>query len=645
MAPFRDKPVRVKLRLIILIISGLAVTAACAIFVAYQWFASRNVLMSRLEVMATIVGDQSIAALEFDQAPQAVNILRSLKAEKPLILAAIYTREGRLFASYLREGADPSVIRAHPGADGLVFDGGDLLVFHPMNSGGERIGTFCLRSDLSQLWERLWVNLFTAVFVLLGASGVIIFLSGRLGSVVTEPVRRLAEAVQNLSKNRDYGVRVASGGKDELGQLIEAFNDMLSQIQARDAALAAARDDLEKRVQDRTRDLEVEIAERRVTEGLLQEKDDRLTEAQEIARMGSWEWTPSSNRVAWSDEVYRLSGLLPTKFGGRIEDFVNNAHPEDRMRLRSALETSVRKREPLNVDYRIIRPDGSILHLHAHGKPILDAEGRATRLVGTLQDVTERKKAEESIQTLNRELEARMGELASVNKELEGFSYSVSHDLRAPLRAIDGFSRMLADDYKDRVDDEGRRYLDVIMQNTHKMGQLIDDLLAFSRMGRKSLEAASLDMEQMARQTFAELQEQHPDRALELRLESLPAGRGDPAMFRQVFFNLVSNAVKYSRGRNPAVIEIGARVEPTETVYFVRDNGVGFEMDYVHKLFGVFQRLHSSEEFEGTGVGLALVQRIVQRHGGRVWAEGKLGVGATFYFTQPRAAASSQAAG
>jgi len=638
MAALRDMPIRAKLRAIVLLIGGVAIAGACAVLVTHQWVSARNGMSHRLGIIADIVGDQNTAALEFDQPTQSANILRSLRAERQVMFAVIYTKEGRLFSSFVRDGVDPSLVRAQPGADGRLFENGEVVVYHPILSGGERIGTISIRSDLAELHERLLFSIGTALAVLLGGAGVVLYLSSRLGGLVTEPVLRLAKGMETVSKDRDYSVRVESSGRDEMGQLIEGFNDMLVQIQAKDVALAAAKDDLEKRVQERTRDLQVEIAERKAAESLLQEKDARLTAAQEIARMGSWEWTLSTNAVSWSDEVFRLSGLLPGKFGGRFEDFVNNAHPEDRAALKGALETASRKREPITIDYRIIRPDGTVRYLHAHGKTILDDAGRALRLVGTLQDVTERKEAEKAIHELNQELQARMGDLATVNKELEGFSYSVSHDLRAPLRAIDGFSRMLIEDYAARIDDEGRRYLNVIISNAHKMGQLIDDLLAFSRMGRKALESSSLDMDKMARQVFSDLREQYPDRAIELRVGSLPAGRGDPAMYQQVFVNLISNAIKYSRGRNPAVVEIGARVEPSETVYYVRDNGVGFEMDYAHKLFGVFQRLHTSQEFEGTGVGLALVQRIVQRHGGRVWAEGKVGVGATFYFTQPRAA-------
>ncbi|HLY73342.1 MAG TPA: ATP-binding protein [Planctomycetota bacterium] len=632
---FRNASIRNKFRILVLGISAIAVAGSCTVFITYLWFSTRARLVERQETMATIVGDQSTAALEFDQPSQAAAILATLKAEQPIVAAAIYTRPGRLFASYLREGISPSILPALPGPDGQRFQDGDLLDFHPIQSGGDRVGTLLMRSDLSELRDRVYFVIGTAVLVLIGASFTVLLLSTKLGGLVTGPVLRLAEVAQAVSQRKDYSIRVKAGGEDEMGRLIEGFNEMLAQIQARDGALAAARDDLEKRVLERTRELEQEVGERKAAEDRLHEKDARLIEAQEIARLGSWEWNIASNTVSWSDEVYRLSGIMPSKFGGGFSDFVNVAHPDDRTPLREALETACRKREPLTLDFRIIRPDGSVRHLHAQGKVVLDAEGRPLRLVATLQDITERKLADQAIQDLNRELQTRMAELASANKELEGFSYSVSHDLRAPLRAIDGFSRMLVEDFGDQAKGDVRRYLDVIVGNTRRMGQLIDDLLSFARMGRKSLETSTIDMDAMVKDVVADLSQQNPDRALEFRVGFLPPAQGDTAMFRQVWTNLISNAVKYSRGRAPAQVEIQARKAEHEIVYSVRDNGVGFDMQYSHKLFGVFQRLHSDKEFEGTGVGLALVARIVQRHGGRVWADGKLGDGATFSFALP----------
>jgi signal transduction histidine kinase len=248
--------------------------------------------------------------------------------------------------------------------------------------------------------------------------------------------------------------------------------------------------------------------------------------------------------------------------------------------------------------------------------------------------------SEEELRSLNSKLEERVQDrtrkLEEANKELEAFSYSVSHDLRAPLRAVDGFSRILLEDYAGKLDADGQRVLDVIRSNTQNMGRLIDDLLAFSRLGRKQIEASPINMSDLADDVFQQLKSGLTDQKVQFKLAPLPSATGDPALIRQVFVNLLSNAAKYSKPRIETVIEVDGRYENGDCVYYVKDNGVGFDMTYSQKLFGVFQRLHSVEEFEGTGVGLAIVQRIVHRHGGRVWAEGKLDEGATFYFSLPK---------
>ena len=249
---------------------------------------------------------------------------------------------------------------------------------------------------------------------------------------------------------------------------------------------------------------------------------------------------------------------------------------------------------------------------------------------------TQRRAAEEDLRKHRDQLEQRVrdrtAQLEESNQELEAFSYSVSHDLRAPLRAIDGFTRILADDYASHLDTEGKRLCSIIHENTAKMGRLIDDLLAFSRLGRAEMSLSPVDMQTMANSVFHELTTPESLARIDFQVGALPAAVADPTLMRQVWMNLLSNAIKFSSKRERAVIKVSAQQNQGESVYVVQDNGAGFEMQYVGKLFGVFQRLHSSKEFEGTGVGLALVQRVIRRHGGRVWAEGEIDKGATFYF-------------
>lgn len=328
--------------------------------------------------------------------------------------------------------------------------------------------------------------------------------------------------------------------------------------------------------------------------------------------------------------VTELLGWTEAEFIAR--PFIEFVHPNDQAATREIFEEHVRTGKPVfQFENRYRHKDGSWRVLSwssiRHGD----------LMYATARDMTAARGAAEEITKLNATLQQRAVQLEVANKELEAFSYSVSHDLRAPLRHIDGFVDLLAKQNSDKLDDRGKRYLKVITGAARQMSTLIDDLLVFSRMGRAELRQHPVDLNALVHEAVAGLQSEITGRNVTWRITPLPTIKADPAMLRQVLVNLIANAIKYSRPRDPAIIEIGCGPETaTEYEIFVRDNGVGFDMEYAHKLFGVFQRLHRSEEFEGTGIGLANVRRIIARHGGRTWAEGKIDAGATFHFTLPK---------
>jgi PAS domain S-box-containing protein len=337
-----------------------------------------------------------------------------------------------------------------------------------------------------------------------------------------------------------------------------------------------------------------------------------------------------------SPAVANVEGYAPEELVGR--NGLENTHPDDLPLVQDVVAQLVaHPGKPIPVQWRRRHKNGQWVVLEGFATNLLD-DPAVKAIVTNYRDVTERKRAEQEIQQLNADLEQRVAkrtaELEVANKEMEAFSYSVSHDLRAPLRTVDGFSQALLEDFGPQLPEEGQRLVRTIREGAQRMGALIDDLLGFSRLGRQSpSKPVVVDMDRLVREAVEELSSERQGRQVEVRVAHMPRTKGDGALLKQVWLNLLSNALKYTRKRHAAVVEIGSAMENGETVYFVRDNGTGFDMRYAHKLFGVFQRLHRAEDFEGTGVGLAIVQRIVHRHGGRVWGEAAVDRGATFRFT------------
>jgi PAS domain S-box-containing protein len=457
-------------------------------------------------------------------------------------------------------------------------------------------------------------------------TAVVVFVAALLGLVlagtITRPIRQLLEGTEQVGRG-NLECRIAATTTDEIGQLATAFNEMAANLQR-------STGETEQRAE------------------ALQQSEEKYRTLAEGLNEVMYRADPQTFVTTYVNKA------IETVYGYTAEEWLADpslwercVHPEDRERVLAEFRAAQTKPEDAVVSYRIIRKDQMVRWVEDHVTWAKDQRGQVVSMNGLLYDITIRKRAEEALQQRTVQLEA-------ANQELEAFTYTVSHDLRTPLRAMDGFSRILLEEHAAQLAPELQHYLQVVRDNAQQMGRLVDDLLSFSRLSRQALHKQTVAPAGLLRQALEQLRAEEDGRTIEFTMGDLPACQADPILLTQVFVNLLSNALKFTRKREVARIEVGSlpiadcRLQIADlggsdaksaisdlesAIYFVRDNGVGFDMRYVDKLFAVFQRLHRAEEYEGTGVGLAIVQRIIHRHGGRVWAEAELDKGATFYFT------------
>lgn len=434
-------------------------------------------LANDIKVLADIIGDNTNAALAFNDAATANEILSALRAKPRIKHAIVYNVQGQRFAAYERGRSKQDMLPIQATGELGIFHNGYFSIIRDIRLNERKIGSILLTTDLDEWHESL--RNYAIVFVLLAmlTIGMTLILAIFLQRVVTEPISHLAETAHRVSTDKDYATRAVKTTHDEVGTLIDGFNAMLTEIQRRDAELLEAQALLERRVAERTAQLE------------------------------------------------------------------------------------------------------------------------------------------------------------AANKELESFSYSVSHDLRTPLRGIDGFGQILLEDYSSKLDDQGKEYLQRLRAASQRMAQIIDDLLKLARVSRSELNLEEVDLGALAQDVAEKIRAQYPERNVHLDIATGLIARVDVRLLRIALENLLGNAWKFTGRQDQARIEFGATEQNGKPTFFVRDNGAGFDMTYVNKLFGAFQRLHDIKEFPGTGIGLATVQRVVQKHGGRIWAEAAVNGGATFYFT------------
>ena len=384
----------------------------------------------------------------------------------------------------------------------------------------------------------------------------------------------------------------------------------------------------------------IDITDAQEAAQALRESEERFRSMADAAPVLIWVGGAENQRTYFNRRWLEFTGSTFEQQIGK--GWLNAVHPSDRAQVQRESGDLTPKHEPFTREYRLRRHDGEFRWVLETGVPRFTAEEKFIGVIGSAIDITDLKLAEAE---LERRVQERTAELAQTNHELESFTYSVSHDLRAPLRHIDGYAQILQEDYSEQLSPDASKYLARIRQGTKRMGQLVDDLLNLSRVSRGGITVADVNLSDLVEEVVDEMRLETGNRQIDWRIAPLPVVAGDPGLLKQVFTNLLANAVKYSRPRQVAIIEVGitANSDGQPTLY-VRDNGVGFNMKFAHKLFGVFQRLHRPDEFEGTGVGLATVDRIIRKHGGRIWVEAELDKGATFYFTLGSLSASSKAA-
>ena len=492
----RARSLRRKLIGIVLLTTLAALLVALVAVIAYDLRAYHRSWIADVSTQAELLGQTTATAIAFDDAATAKENIDLMRLRPQVQAAAIYTARGTLFASYQRTGVEAKFPEL-PEADGVRIEGSDMVLYRRILGRDEILGTVYLRTNY-ELYGRLLDYLGIALLATLVAMAVAFAMSAQLQRFVTRPVLAIAGIAREVVQGGDYSRRAQKMSDDEVGELADAFNAMLAEIQDRTGQLEVSNRELERHVAERAR------AE---------------------------------------EEVLRL-----------------NAGLENRVRDRTA-------------------------------------------------------------------------QLEAANQELEAFSYTVSHDLRAPLRAIDGFSQALVEDFPEHVPEDAQRYISRIRSATLRMGQLIEDLLNLSRVSRATLERTQVDVSEVARQVAADLRAREPQRQVEVSIWDGMTAAADARLLRAALENLIGNAWKFSAKNPQARIEVGVMRDGEHQVFFVRDNGAGFDMAFADKLFNAFQRLHTGNDYAGTGIGLATVQRIVRRHGGRIWADAQVDRGAAFYFT------------
>jgi PAS domain S-box-containing protein len=585
MRHFRDIPIRQKLVIFAMAITTVALLLAGVGVICADAILFRGYLERDLSALVQIIGDNSTAALAFDDPRSANETLAALRARPHVVAACISRPDGTLLARYARSDA-PAGCPSATVQDQIRFGGSDVTVSHEIVLSGRRIGTLMLLYDLGELSERMRLYGLTVLGVLL-FSGVIAFLfSAKLRAVIATPISQLVGAATSVSETKDYGIRAQKLSGDETGVLVDKFNEMLAGMQE---ALGEA-----EKGRERLRFMAESMPQKIFTatsSGDVDYFNAQWTEFTGLSfeQIKDWGWT----------------------------QFIHPDDVEENVRL---WQRSIDTGEPFQFVHRFRRADGIYRWHLSRACPMRDAKGEISMWMGSNTEIHEQKEKE--------------AELRRANDDLQQFAYSASHDLQEPIRNVSVYSDILSRRYHSVLDAEGQQFLGFLKEGGRRLATLIDDLLSYTRAGVVESTVTSADSSAVLQRTLASLTEAIRESDATITHDLLPEVYMAEAHLQQVFQNLVGNALKY-RQENPPRIHISAVRQGAVCRFSVQDNGIGIDPQYKETIFGVFKRLHRDQKYNGTGIGLAICQRVVERYGGRIWVESETGSGSTFFFTVP----------
>jgi two-component system sensor kinase FixL len=623
----RNMAIKYKLILIIMLTCTAALLLAGTAFIVWEWSSLRQAIVQNLSTQAAMIADNCKAALAFKDAEDAKGTLKALHVEPSIVYGGVYTSSGEYFAGYYRDRIDSSIRPSELKKTGYCFEGDFLTVYKPIILDEETIGTVCLRSDLRPMHVMLKRNagiIFAAVLII---SSIAYLVSLRLQRIISRPILSLAKITKLVSEGKDYSTRAVKYSNDEVGLLIDAFNEMLEQIQRRDMELVDAKGKLEVRVEERTSELTA--ANKQLTQEITvrKEAEKQLRKAEEKYRM---QFEGALDAIFVGDAVTgiildcnpaatKLIGWEKSELIGKHQQML---HPPEQNEngFSKTFKQHLNDKQGHTLETQVITKSGEIKDIAIKAN-LIEIGGKKV-LQGIFRDITENKKAQQRQAQL-------LEQLGKANKELKDFAYVVSHDLKAPLRGINTLVNWILTDYADKFDQKGKEHMTLLSRRAERMHNLIDGILQYSRVGRVQEEKVQVNLNELVKEAIDMIAA--PENIAITVENELPTIECEETRIAQVFQNLLSNAVKYI-DKPQGKIQIGCAEENGSWIFSVADNGPGIEEKYFDRIFQMFQTLSRRDEFESTGVGLALVKKIIELYGGRVWIESKVGEGSTFLF-------------